>query len=143
MKIYHKKGMLLGALWTVLASWSLLAAFRSPESNPAVQVRDILLSLFLLALGVTSFVRAFSKSAAHADCIEALDERNRLVEMRSKARTLDIAYGILFILMLCGLTGFQLSASMVWFAIFVIPGFLLGVFLLIEIAVKLYYERRE
>lgn len=115
MKIYHKKGMLLGALWTVLASWSLLAAFRSPESNPAVQVRDILLSLFLLALGVTSFVRAFSKSAAHADCIEELDERNRLVEMKSKARTLDIAYGILFILMLCGLTGFQLSA--IWYGL--------------------------
>ncbi len=64
-----------------------------------------------------------------------------MIEYKSQARMLDIVYAILFVLMICGIIGFKLTANIVWGSIFVIPGFLLGLFLIIQIFVKLYYEK--
>ena len=54
---------------------------------------------------------------------------------------LDIAYGFLFVFMICGLIGYKLTANIAWGMIFLIPGFLLGLFLIIEIVVNIYYEK--
>lgn len=143
MKIYNKKGFLSGIFLTLLAIVGMILDFRSPASNTLVQIRDIIISVFLLLMGINSFWRAFSKKATKEDIIEEYDERNRLIEYKSQSRMLDIVYAILFVLMICGLTGFKLTANIVWGCIFVIPGFLLGLFLIIQIFVKLYYEKHE
>ncbi len=143
MKIYNKKGFVLGVIWTFLAVWNIILDFSSPDSNSLVQIKDSILSVFLLLLGITSFFRAFSKKATREDIIEQRDERNRLINYKSKSRMLDIAYSVLFVFMVCGMIGFKTTANMVWFAVFIIPGFLLGLFLIVEIFVKLYYERHE
>ena len=106
-------------------------------------LRDSIISLFLLLMGITSFWRAFSKKATKEDIIEEYDERNRLIKYKSQSRMMDIAYVILFVFMVCGMIGYKLTANIVWGCIFVIPGFLLGLFLIIEIFVKLYYEKHE
>ena len=92
---------------------------------------------------IFAFWRAFSKKATREDQIEERDERNRLIRYKSKARMLDIAYGILFVFMVCGMIGFKLTANPVWFAILVLPGLFLGGFLILEICVQLYYEKHE
>ena len=143
MKIYNKNGFVLGVIWTFLAVWNIILDFSSPDSNSLVQIKDSILSVFLLLLGITSFFRAFSKKATREDIIEQRDERNRLINYKSKSRMLDIAYGILFVFMVCGMIGFKTTSNMVWFAVLIIPGFLLGLFLIVEIFVKLYYERHE
>ena len=92
------------------------------------------------------FVRIFAVAGDHLfweDQIEERDERNRLIRYKSKARMLDIAYGILFVFMVCGMIGFKLTANPVWFAILVLPGLFLGGFLILEIFVQLYYEKHE
>ena len=143
MKVYNKKGLLAGIFLTVLASVGIVLDFRSPDSNTLVQIRDIIISVFLLLMGINSFWRAFSKKATKEDIIEKYDERNRLIEYKSQSRMLDIVYAVLFVLMICGLTGFKLTAKVTWGFIFVIPGFLLGLFFIIHIFVKLYYENHE
>lgn len=143
MKIYNKKGLLSGVICTLLGVWSIFWDFGNPNKNLIVQIRDIVLSIVLLSVGITSFWRAFSKKATKEDFIEENDERNKLIVYKSKSRMLDIVYGILFIVMICGMVGFKMTANMIWFSIFIIPGFLLGLFVLIEIFVKLYYEKHE
>ena len=143
MKIYNKKGFLSGIFWIVLALWSIIHDFGSPNPNTMVQIRDSIISLFLLLMGINSFWRAFSKKATKEDIVEEYDERNRLIKYKSQSRMLDIAYAILFVFMVCGMIGYKLTANIVWGCIFVIPGFLLGLFLIIEIFVKLYYEKHE
>lgn len=143
MKIYNKKGLLSGIICTVLGVWSLFWNFGNPNHNLFVQIRDIVLSIVLLSAGITSFWRAFSKKATKEDFIEENDERNKLIVYKSKSKMLDIVYGILFIIIICGMVGFKMTANMIWFSIFIIPGFLFGLFVLIETFVKLYYEKHE
>ena len=141
MKVYNKKGLLAGIFLILLGLWGIVLDFRSPDSNTLVQIRDSIISIFLLLMGINSFWRAFSKKATKEDIIEKYDERNRIIEYKSQTRMLDIVYVILFVLMICGIIGFKLTANIVWGCIFVIPGFLLGLFLIIQIFVKLYYEK--
>lgn len=143
MKIYNKKGLLSGVICTLLGVWSIFWDFGNSNHNLIVQIRDIVLSIVLLSVGITSFWRASSKKATKEDFIEENDERNKLIVYKSKSRMLDIVYCILFIVMICGMVGFKMTANMIWFSIFIIPGFLLGLFVLIEIFVKLYYEKHE
>ena len=105
MKIYNKKGFLSGIFWIVLALWSIIHDFGSPNPNTMVQIRDSIISLFLLLMGITSFWRAFSKKATKEDIVEEYDERNRLIKYKSQSRMLDIAYAILFVFMVCGMIG--------------------------------------
>ena len=143
MKIYNKRGFLSGIVCLGLAVWSIVLDFGEPDPNTFVQIRDSVLSVILLLIGINSFWRAFSKKAAREDIIEEQDERNKWIEYKSKSKMLDIAYTTLFIIMICGVVGFKMTANIVWFTIFVIPAFLLGLFILIEIFVKLYYEKHE
>lgn len=142
MKIYNRKGFLLGLFWMILAVASAVTDLRRPDPNTLVAVRDWALTVFLFLLGVNSFWRAFSRSATREDRIEAADERSRWVELKSKARMLDVSYGILFAVMVAGFIGFKMTASGVWFALLIVPGVLLGLFLLLEVFVKLWYEKR-
>ena len=56
MRIYNKKGFVAGIFWIILAVWSVFLDFNSPDPNGLVRVRDTILSVFLLLLGITSFV---------------------------------------------------------------------------------------
>lgn len=143
MKIYNKKGFLSGTLCVVLAIWTIASDFGEPDPDTIIQIRDSVLAVVLLSVGINSFWRAFSKKATREDFIKKQDERNKLIEYKSSKKMLEIVYGILFIIMVGGAIGFRMTANMVWFAIFIIPGFLLGLFVLIEILVKLYYEKHE
>ncbi len=143
MKIYNKKGFFLGIFWVLLAIGCAVADLRRPDPNMLIRVRDWVLTVVVFLLGVTSFWRAFSRSATREDRIEEMDERNRLIEVKSKARMLDFVYGTLFVLVVGSLIGFQVTASEVWLALFIIPGFLLGLFVLVHIFIKLYYNKHE
>lgn len=143
MKIYNKKGFFLGIFWVLLAIGCAVADLRRPDPNMLIRVRDWVLTVFVFLLGISSFWRAFSRSATREDRIEEMDERNRLVEIKSKARMLDFVYGTLFVLVVGSLIGFQVTASEVWLALFIIPGFLLGLFVLVHIFIKLYYNKHE
>ena len=61
MKVYNKKGLLAGIFLILLGLWGMFLDFRSPDSNTLVQIRDSIISIFLLLMGINSFWRAFSK----------------------------------------------------------------------------------
>ena len=61
MKIYNKKGFLSGIFWIVLALWSIIHDFGSPNPNTMVQIRDSIISLFLLLMELLPFGERFRK----------------------------------------------------------------------------------
>ncbi len=142
MKIYNKKGLLAGIGCIVLAVWNVILDVGDPDPIAAVQIRNSILYVVLFLSGISSFWRALSKKETKEDFIEEQDERNNLIEYKTSKKMLEIAYAVLFVVMIGGVVGFKMTADMIWFAIFLIPGFLLGLFLLIEIFVKLYYDKR-
>ncbi len=143
MKIYNKKGFWLGIFWVLLAIGCAVADLRDPDPNMLIRVRDWVLTVVVFLLGVTSFWRALSRSATREDRIEEMDERNRLVKIKSKARMLDFVYGTLFVFEIGSLIGFAMTTNEAWLLLLIFPGFLLGLFLLMEIFVKLYYDKHE
>lgn len=116
MKIYNKKGLLLGIGCMGLAVWNIVVDFGEPDPNTLIQIRDSILSVVLLLIGINFFWRAFSKKATKEDFIEKQDERNKWVEYRSKSKMLDIVYITLFVIMICGVVGFKMTANMVCYS---------------------------
>ena len=143
MKVYNKKGLLWGLFWTVLGLFSLYRAFVDPDSFWLQQVKSVVIAAVVLLMGATGFVRAFSKSATREDRIAELDERNRLVKLKYKARTFDIMFWITMAVMLLSLLAYLLTENLGWGFLFVTSGVLAGISIRVELIAFIYYERRE
>ena len=143
MKVYNKKGLAWGIFWTVLGLFSLYRDFADPDSFWLQQVKGVVISVVVLLMGATGFVRAFSKAAAREDRIMELDERNRLVKLKYKARTFDIMFWITMTVMAAALLAYHFTENLGWGFIFVTCGVLTGISILVELIVFIHYERRS
>lgn len=85
MKIYNKKGLIWGVFWTIGGLFCLYRDIFDPHDFLPQQIKSVILSVLLLAMGVTGFVRAFSKRATIEDKTEERDERNKLVRLKGDA----------------------------------------------------------
>lgn len=141
MKIYNKKGLILGALWTILGLCGLLAGILSPDIFLPEQIKDIVISVAVILIGTGGFFRAFSKEATAADQIEERDERNALLKLRTKSLTLKILYGCLACVTIGGVGAYKLTTNTAWISAFTVAGVLLGFLLLVEMIVGFYYEK--
>lgn len=122
---------------------SIVQDWGSQNSNTLIQIRNGILTVILLSYGVTLLWRAFSKKATEEDIAEKNNERNHLIRYKIKARMSDITFGVLFVLMTCGMIGYKMTANIIWFVIFLVLSVLFGLLLIIEFFVKLFYETRE
>ena len=52
MRIYNKKGLIWAVAWILLSGWNLVHSLADPASSGLVQGKDLLLSLFMLAVGI-------------------------------------------------------------------------------------------
>ena len=143
MKIYNKKGLLAGALWTAAGAFCLYRDAVDAHDFLPQQIKSVVLSLVMLAVGLTCLVRAFSKSTTREDRIAELDERNQLVKLKYRARTFDIMFWITMAVMLLSLLAYLLTENLGWGFIFVTSGVLAGISVLVELIVFIYYERRS
>ena len=143
MKVYNKKGLAWGAFWTALGLFSLYRYITDPVDFLPRQIKHLVIAAVVLLLGIAGFVRAFSKSATREDKITELDERNRLVKLKYKARTFDIMFWITMAVMLLSLLAYLLTENLGWGFIFVTSGVLAGISVLVELIVFIYYERRS
>ena len=143
MKVYNKKGLAWGISWTVLGLFSLYHDFVDPDSFWLQQGKSVVISAVMVLIGVTGFVRAFSKAATREDRIEELDERNRLVKLKYKARSGDIMFWITTAVMILALLAYHFTRNLGWGFIFVTSGVLAGISILVELIVFIYYEHRS
>lgn len=141
MKIYNRKGFAWGLLWTALSGWLLVLSVLDPEPELAKQVKNLVVGAILLLVGLGKICRACSRKASREDYIEEKDERNQLLALKRKARTLDVMLGAICILVAAGVAGYILTEEFGWACLAFGPFLLTGVYWISELIITLYYER--
>ncbi|MGE7999423.1 hypothetical protein ACQKOF_12200 [Lysinibacillus sp. NPDC093190] len=92
---------------------------------------------------ISGFIRAFSRKATQKDLVEEQDERNRLIMLKSKARTLDILFWCLIVIMIGGLVGYIITKNIAWGFIFIVLGLLISFYWIAYLIILVYYEKHE
>lgn len=141
MRIYNKKGLIFGMVWTALGVCNLIVNIVSPEAFLPKQFKDIIFAVVIIMIGISGFIRAFSKQATREDRIEGQDERNQILALKTKSLTLKILYGCLGVAAIGAVTGYKLADNPAWIPVFTVAAVLLGFLLLVELIVSIYYER--
>lgn len=143
MKIYNKKGFMYGLAESVLGGGLFIITAADQELLLAGRIEKYILACILLAVGISSFIRAFSAKYTKEDLIEEKDERNKLVLLKTKARMLDLMLLALTGTAVAGLTGYILTRSVIWGAVFLVPALMMAFYWVTYIIINVYYEKHE
>ena len=101
----------------------------------------LIVALFLLGFG--SIMRSISQRMAKEDKLEELDERNRLIALKSKSKSFQLTQIISFMLMLALLVMGKVSGYEGVIAIGVGLAFAFAISMLAEIFTYMYYESKN
>ena len=138
MKAYNKKTFAFGVFSTALGVLNAVtAALRGADAG------DIVLIACLLFFGIGAMLRGTSKRLAREDRREELDERNRLVELKSKSAAFRLTQAVCFGLMLALLVVGKVSGTQALIAIGVGLAFALSISMLAELGAYFYCEKRN
>lgn len=137
MKIYHRKQFA-----AALVELALAAAAFVTLGLTGFDGKLLVLGVLLVLFGVGSLTVGLSRKAAVEAYHEETDERNRLLDLRSKARVYDILTGCLFALTLLSLLGAALTEKMGFGYLLLISAVLLGIAWFGRILTAVYFERR-
>ncbi len=138
MKAYNKKTFAFGVFSTALGVLNAVtAALRGADAG------DIVLIACLLFFGIGAMLRGTSKRLAREDRLEELDERNRLVELKSKSAAFRLTQAVCFGLMLALLVVGKVSGTQALIAIGVGLAFALSISMLAELGAYFYCEKRN
>ena len=138
MKAYNKKTFAFGVFSTALGVLNAVtAALRGADAG------DTVLIACLLFFGIGAMLRGTSKRLAREDRLEELDERNRLVELKSKSAAFRLTQAVCFGLMLALLVAGKVSGTQALIAIGVGLAFALSISMLAELGAYFYCEKRN
>ena len=142
MKIYNKKGLIAGVLWTAAGAFCLYQDAVDAHDFLPQQIKSVVLSLVMLAVGLTCLLRALSKSASREDRIEELDERNRLVSLKTDSLTRKVMGWARVAAMVAGLLGYLFTENLVFGCLFLFAGLEITLEAVVSIAAAIHYEKR-
>ena len=138
MKVYNKKTFAFGVFSTALGVLNAVtAALRGADAG------EIVLIACLLFFGIGALLRGTSQRLAREDRLEELDERNRLVELKSKSAAFRLTQAVCFGLMLALLVAGKVSGTQALIAIGVGLAFALSISMLAELGAYFYCEKRN
>ena len=138
MKAYNKKTFAFGVFSTALGVLNAVtAALRGADAG------DIVLIACLLFFGIGAMLRGTSKRLAREDRLEGLDERNRLVELKSKSAAFRLTQAVCFGLMLALLVAGKVSGTQALIAIGVGLAFALSISMLADLFAYFYSDKRN
>ena len=142
LKIYNKKGFVTGLLWTAAGTFCLYRDAVDASDFLPQQIKSVVLSLVMLAVGLTCLARAFSRSASRVDKIEELDERSRLVSLKTDSLTRRVMGWARVAAMVAGLLGYLWTENLVFGCLFLFAGLSVTLETVVAIAAAVHYERR-
>ncbi len=138
MKIYNKKTFYFGFSCILLSLLNLITSFFT-----GIEFKTVILALLLMFFGLGSLRRCFSSKLSFEDKLDELDERNRLIDMKSKSKSFTLTQAISFILMLAMLIMGKLSGYEGFIGIAVGLAFAFTISMFAEIAAYFYYESKN
>lgn len=139
MKIYNKKVFASGVFEIALGLLSLIADIMKQDFS----IKSSVLIAVLVVLGFGSILRSVSPRMAKEDKLEELDERNRLITLKSKSKSFQLTQIISFILMLALLVMGKVTGFEGFIAMGVGLAFTFTVSMFAEIFTYLYYESKN
>ena len=143
MKIYNKKGFWFGVFWTAISSYNLISSLIHPDSNSLKQSINLFFAFATSLYGVGLILRAFSKSATREDYIEAQDERNQMIALKTKAMMMNLILGAIVLFMAVSIVGYIKTSDTLWIPLLLQSSFLFTVYWIISIFVTSYYKKHE
>lgn len=139
MKIYNKKVFASGVFEIALGLLSLIADIMKQDFS----IKSSVLIAVLVVLGFGSILRSVSPRMAKEDKLEELDERNRLITLKSKSKSFQLTQIISFVLMLALLVMGKVTGFEEFIAMGVGLAFAFTVSMFAEIFTYLYYESKN
>ena len=136
MKIYNKKKFGSGFICIVLGVLNFLACF-----STGFDVSGMVITLALLFIGGGYIMRSFSRNMSREDKLDELDERNRLIDLKTKSRAFRLTQAICFGLMLLFLVMGKMSGEILLISAGVGLAFAYAVSMFTEIFTYFYYEK--
>ena len=139
MKIYNKKVFAMGVFMMVLGLLNLITSIMRQD----LDINSIILIAALFILGFGSIMRSISQRMAKEDKLEELDERNRLITLKSKSKSFQLTRIISFMLMLVFLVMGKVSGYEGFIAMGVGLAFAFTISMFAEIFTYMYYESKN
>ena len=139
MKIYNKKVFASGIFMAALGLLNLITSIM----RKALDINSIILIAALFVLGFGSIMRSMSQRITKEDKLEELDERNRLITLKSKSKSFQLTQMISFILMLVLLVMGKVFDYEGFIAMGVGLAFAFTISMFAEIFTYMYYESKN
>ncbi len=139
MKIYNKKMFATGVFMVALGTLNLIMKISEKDWT----VKGVILVTALYLLGSGAVVRSLSKKMAKEDRLEELDERNQLIELKSKRKSFEFTQFLSFWLMPILLVAGKISGYEGFTAMAVGLGIAFSISILAEIFTRTYYESKN
>lgn len=139
MKIYHKRNFIEGAFLLGLGALNLIMNFIQHDFS----VKGSILCVALFLIGGTLLVRSLSRKASYQDKIENMDERNRLVKLKSESKAFVIGQMVSFLLIVGCMIAYAITKSRDFVGITVGLGLAWGISMLVDVFASIYYESKN
>lgn len=144
MRIYNKKGFISGVIMGGLGILNLIVLMANRADKPTdFLVSFLWLSSLLLLFGISAIMRSLSKRLAKEDRLTELDERNRLIELKSQSKSFRLTQIITFLLMLALIVMGKVSGDERFLTIGLGLAFAYSISMFAEIFTYTYYENRN
>ena len=108
-----------------------------------LDINSTILIVALFVLGFGSIMRSISQRMAKEDKLEELDERNRLIALKSKSKSFQLTQIISFMLMLALLVMGKVSGYEGFIAMGVGLAFAFAISMFSELFTYMYYESKN
>lgn len=138
MKIYNKKGFLIGIAELILFAFCIMTIFITK-----FDWKLLLLGIAVGFFGIISISNSLSKEMTDREQVEKGDERENLVKLKAKAKISDIISWILFIATATTMIAFGITKNQAFVYIFIGTGIPLFIYWVGHIIAIIYYERHE
>lgn len=139
MKIYHKRNFIEGVFMLGLSVLNLVMDFIRQDFT----IKGGILCAVLFLLGSSLLIRSLSRKASRQDKIESLDERNRLIKLKSESRAFSISQTVSFVLIVGCVIAYATTKSRDFIGILVGLGLAWTISILADIFTYFYYESRN
>ena len=142
MKIYNKKTFASGVFSLVLGLALLAARAATGNWRP----KSVVLCVLCLLFGVGSVTRALSRDKAVRDLIDARDERNILVALRTKSTCFTVLQTALWVLCVACALGIAFhpveEAKLIFAGVLIVCGLLWFFSLVLELVCSIHYDNK-
>lgn len=138
MRVYNKRNFASGLVLALLGAGLLAIGL-----SRGFELKKCVLSVLCLFIGYGLIIRSISRQWAKEDLLNERDERNQLIALKSRSRSLGLTQGISFGLMILFFLTAKSTGSELLISCGIGLGFGLAVSMIAELCATLYYEHQN